>query len=95
SEAIARHFWMGAQQMVWTNDDLATRAAAMRTVAAEFPHDLLVDLNADFGTPPEAGLLDEGLLDEGLLDEGLHPTALGYERFVRLLLPVLAATARP
>jgi acyl-CoA thioesterase-1 len=79
-DVIARHFWMGAQGMDWRNDDLAARADAMRRVASDFAADLLVDLNAHFGNPPAPGLLDEGL----------HPTALGYEAFVRLLLPVLA-----
>jgi lysophospholipase L1-like esterase len=82
SEVIARHFWMGAQGMVWRNAEVGAAAEAMRRVAAAFPGDALVDLNAHFGSPPAPGLLDEGL----------HPTAAGYERFVRLLLPVLAQT---
>jgi lysophospholipase L1-like esterase len=76
-DQIARDWFLGPRQLLWSNEDLAAIASAVR----EQP-DLVVDLWTAFGVPPDPALL---------LPDGLHPSLAGQSSIVAALVDRLAA----
>ena len=75
-EQIARDWFLGPRQLMWSNEDLAVIASAV----CDQP-DLVVDLWTAFGTPPDPRLL---------LPDGLHPSLAGQTTIVSALVDRLA-----
>jgi lysophospholipase L1-like esterase len=76
-EKIAAHWFLGAFEMMWRNEDLTAVADVVRGQA-----DPVVDLQEVFGCPPNADLL---------LPDGLHPSLAGQKAITRALVAKLAA----
>ena len=68
---------MGANQLMWRNDDLAAYAALVRRQ----PGEAVVDLQKVFGRPANPKLL---------MDDGLNPNIEGQKAIVRALVERLA-----
>ena len=77
-DVIANHWFLGKQnQLGWRNSDLAAIAQVMKRMG-----DPVVDLQAVFGNPPQAGYL---------LDDGLHPDIEGQKAILRAVVSLLSS----
>jgi lysophospholipase L1-like esterase len=74
---IAAHWHLGANELMWSNDDLRAVADAVKRMP-----DPVVDLQALFGLPPNPSWL---------LDDGLHPSLEGQKAILAALVDRLVS----
>ena len=73
---ITEHWYLGSQQVSWSNQDVLAVANMMRRSG-----DLVADVHAAFGDPVDPALL---------LDDGIHPSLAGQQLILRTLVASLA-----